>query len=260
MKKRWRRRKSSTVCGGELFTDRTISNSWQNLSSGRLSPFERRCKSPLGKTHSNCICGHKPCVCGNSYHTIHRTSEGNWNSCPLNELEDCNLNKKSQSCSNVAELYSPGLRNSHSFENLATKLSEIFQNNLKTPGGLSSGRRSRVDKSPLRSPTKKMPVNFEKTIFLNKIMKNQETKRFGSLSDLSLGEKVGGGVPSRRKMHSQCHITQPSPSSPEKLLPSYFLSPCRKFSEIQPPVALVRELFYIGPKALVIEAKFTVTA
>lgn len=222
-----------------------MSTSWQNLT-GRLSPSEKRCPSPGGNFHqstSDCICGELTCRCSNSYHTIHRTTQSNWLTTPLSELDDCGLNKKSQSCSNMAELFDPQLmRNSHSFENLATKLSEIFQSNPKSQGGLSPGRRSRMDKSPLRSPTKRNAINFEKTMFLNKLMKSEEGKRSGSMSDLSLGEKLLGVPSMRRKQVSQCHIPRFSNllSPPDRLLQSNIVSSGRKYSEIQPPVALVR--------------------
>ncbi|KAK6639894.1 hypothetical protein RUM43_008169 [Polyplax serrata] len=247
-KRRWRRRKSSTVCVGELFSDKKMSTSWQNLT-GRLSPSEKRCPSPAGNFHqstSDCICGEMTCRCSNSYHTIHRTTQSNWLTTPLSELDDCGLNKKSQSCSNMADLFDPQLmRNSHSFENLATKLSEIFQSNPKSQGGLSPGRRSRMDKSPLRSPTKRNAINFEKTMFLNKLMKSEEGKRSGSMSDLSLGEKLLGVPSMRRKQVSQCHIPRFSNllSPPDRLLQSNIVSSGRKYSEIQPPVALGQDGF-----------------
>lgn len=205
------RKKSFTVSFGETF--RNISNSWQNLPLLSPSTSERRCITPVGEVPRDpkCICTDDPCMCKHSYFTIRES---------LSSFQDDlhNLNMKSHSCTNVAELYNSELgRNSKSFENLASKLNEIFHYKPSQRKSFCTSR-FRADKSPLRSPTKKSTINFGKSIFLSKMLKQSDLlRKTGSLTDLT-GEGPGGTNALR----------PPSPLSPLPPSDNNLLKPCNK--------------------------------
>lgn len=120
------------------------------------SPNPRRCVTPSETPRS--------------YFTVHE-----WRSLssPRVSRDDC-FHSKSQSCSNMSEFKHMMRRNSRSFENLATNLNEIFRHPVKT-----QSLQSLLLKP--KSPTKKL--NFEKNIFLNKLLKG--SRDYGSVNDLS---------------------------------------------------------------------------
>lgn len=91
---------------------------------------------------------------------------------------DDSYHSKSQSYSDVSQFKHMLRRNSRSFENLRENLSEIF---LKQPVVKTQSLQSLSPKP--KSPKK---ANFEKNIFLSKLMKGRP---FASSGDLSLGRK-----------------------------------------------------------------------
>lgn len=233
----------------ESFGNRNLSNSCQNLATSPLSynALERRCVTPITEIRRdlNCVCNDVPCLCKNSYFTVRE----DWSGKPPRFFPNPpHLNSKSQSYTNVSEFYGAGLRrNSHSFENLASKLNEIFNNKLDSPETgsfqfLNQPKPPRIDKSPNRSPTKKNPMNFEKSIFLNKIMKYKDTsKKFGSLNDLNIGEKNKSCVLNQKQI-SQPLFPLQYQLSPDRPLhqPCYFKPSHGKVPGNQSPLLLVR--------------------